>query len=52
VYYDPEDPQEAVLEPGENWLAWVSLWLAGVDWIAAIGLLLIVTRAVWKRLAT
>ena len=52
VYYDPENPQEALLEPGENPIVWGSLWLAGADGIAVIGLLLIVARAVWKRLAS
>jgi hypothetical protein len=39
VYYNPERPQEACLEPGEHWTAWAAKALTLL--IAATGLVLL-----------
>lgn len=48
VYYNPENPQEAVLEPGESMAVGLPLSLAIAAWSAAIGLMIVILRALFR----
>jgi hypothetical protein len=50
VYYDPQNPQEALLEPGEGMAVWLPLWMAGGALLAAVGLAVFLVRALLRRM--
>lgn len=51
VYYDPEDPKEALLRPGVAWEAWLFIAFGAVFTAAPVGMLF-VARHVFNRIGS